>query len=112
MSENENSLFGGSGVTLIVLILFFLTMGNGFGFGGNAAMQGALTRADVQDEIQNASIQNAITNGFANVNSAICATNQNMANTAANITLGMNTGFNSVNSNLQGMSESCYVLLR
>lgn len=74
MSENyDEGMFGGSGLTLIVLILFFLTMNGGFGGFGNAATQGALTRSDLYEGLnsQNTfsefrSLQNEVTNGFAN----------------------------------------------
>jgi len=64
---------------IIILLLFLLFLGGGFGgVGGNAAMQGALTRAEMQD-------------GF---------NNQNTVNTLNNISIGMNNGFNGVNMNL------------
>ena len=102
---NENGIFGGSGITLIVLILFFLTMGNGVWGGNNSAAQGALTRAELYDGLnsQNTfsefrSTQSEITNGFANIN-------QNLSDNFANVTLGMNNGFNTVNSNLQSVAS-------
>ena len=98
--NNDNGIFGGNGASwLIILILFFLT-GGGFGLGNNTA----LTRAELADGLnaQNTfsefrSVQNEITNGFANVNQNLCAgfggVNQNL-----------NNGFNSINANIQGLS--------
>lgn len=85
MSDNyENDcLFGGSGLTLIVLMLFFLTIGgNGMfgGWGGNSAIQGAMTRAELYEGLnsQNTfsefrSIQNEVTNGFTRTNDNLAA---------------------------------------
>lgn len=76
-------------------------MGNGgFGWGNNSAVQGALTRAELYDGLnsQNTfsefrSIENSITNGFANN------------------ALALNNGFNSVNSNINDigyrMADCC-----
>ena len=63
----NNSILDGNGI--IILILFFLMMGGGFGGwgGNNAAVQGALTRADVTDAI---TLQN-LENGIGNVNNGM-----------------------------------------
>ena len=93
--EQNDGIFGSGGTGFIILILFFLTMSSG-GLWNNAnnTNQEALTRAELYDGLnaQNTfsefrSVQNDVTNGFAN------------------LTLGMNNGFNSVNSNIQTIAS-------
>jgi len=101
LTKDNEGIFGGSGITLIVLILFFLTIGGGWGnWGNNASTQGALTRAELYDGLnsQNTfsefrSIQSDITNGFAGVN-------QNLCNNFATTQLALNNGFNGVQSSI------------
>lgn len=92
MKSNENGFLEGNGI--IILILFFLMLGGGFGgFGGaNAAMQGSLTRAEMQD-------------GFNNQNTVNTLNGLNVAvnNGFNGIAMGMNNGFNSVNAGLANL---------
>lgn len=82
MGENGSFLEGNG---IIILILFFIMMMGGFGFGGwggganNAAVQGALTRADITDAITLQNLENGIGNvnngmniGFAGVQNSLC----------------------------------------
>ena len=66
----NGSFLEGNGI--IILILFFIMMmGGGFGgwgAGNNAAVQGALTRADVNDAITFQNIGNGIGNLANSVN--------------------------------------------
>jgi hypothetical protein len=117
---NEYGGFGGAGGTWIwVFFLFFLLAwgGNGFGFGGNGAataaanLNGALTRADLcQDmnfqQLQNdtRSLQNGLCDGFYAVNTTLLnGFNAAQATTNAGFN-GMQrdlcTGFNGVNQNI------------
>ena len=81
MGENGSFLEGNG---IIILILFFIMMMGGFGFGGwggganNAAVQGALTRADVNDAI----------------------TFQNIGNGISGLSNGMNIGFAGIQNSL------------
>ena len=88
MGENGSFLEGNG---IIILILFFIMMmGGGFGpwnnGANNAAVQGALTRADVTDAITMQNLENGIGNvnnglniGFAGVQNSLC----NLAGTMA-----------------------------
>ena len=87
MGENGSFLEGNG---IIILILFFIMMMGGFGpwnnGANNAAVQGALTRADVTDAITMQNLENAIGNvnnglniGFAGVQNSLC----NLAGTMA-----------------------------
>ncbi len=84
----NGSFLEGNGI--IILILFFIMMmGGGFGAwgaGNNAAVQGAITRADVTDAITFQNLENGIGNvnnnlniGFAGVQNSLC----NLAGTMA-----------------------------
>lgn len=56
INGSRDNFLEGNGI--VILILFFLMFGGGFGgFGGNAATQGALTRAEMQDGFNTAEIQ-------------------------------------------------------
>ena len=83
----NGSFLEGNGI--IILILFFLMMMGGFGWNGganNAAVQGALTRADITDAITSQNIENGIGNvnnalniGFAGVQNSLCSLSGNIA---------------------------------
>lgn len=82
-SRNNDTLFGGNGSGFIILILFFLSMGNGFGFGNNYANgawnNGSLTRAELADsqafqnlQYSTSNIKDTVTNGFAGIQQSLC----------------------------------------
>ena len=97
-NRNNDGFLEGNGI--IILILFFLIFGFGGGafggYGGNAAMQGALTRAELYDGLNDSTIirkldgiNSGICDGFYAQNSAIngvgsqvqtccCETNRNI----------------------------------
>lgn len=90
----NNSFLEGNGI--IILILFFIMMmGGGFGWGGNAnnaAIQGALTRADVNDAITFQNIGNGIGNlsntvnmGFAGIQNSLGSLSGQMATTCCDM---------------------------
>lgn len=77
MTRQNDGIFGGNGSWFIVLILFFLGMG-GFGWGNNGNSNSI--KSDLYEGLnsQNTfsefrSLQNEVTNGFANVNQNLCA---------------------------------------
>jgi len=74
---------------IIILILFFLMFaGGGFGgLGGNASLQGAMTRAEMQDGFNNQNTVNTLNNLGIGLNNGFNG-----------IQLGMSNGFNGVNS--------------
>ena len=96
MGENGSFLEGNG---IIILILFFIMMMGGFGFGGgwggganSAAVQGALTRADVNDAITFQNIGNGIGNlansvnmGFAGVQNSLGSLSGTMATQCCDI---------------------------
>lgn len=93
MTKGENGGFlEGNGI--IILLLFLLFLGGGFGFGGgnNAATQGALTRAEMQDGFNNQNTVNTLNN-----------LSMGMNNGFNNIALGMTNGFNGVNNAINNL---------
>lgn len=102
-NEGSGSFLEGNGI--IILILFFLMLGGGFGGGwgnaaGSAAMQGTMTRAEMQDGFNNQNTVNTLNNLSIGLNNGF---NQ--------ISMGMCNGFNSVNQNINNlgfaMQNSC-----
>lgn len=87
MTKENGGFLEGNGI--IILLLFLLFLGGGFGGfgGGNSAMQGSLTRAEMQDGFNNQNTVNSLNNLAMGMNNGF----NNMA-------LGMTNGFNSVNS--------------
>lgn len=70
-NRNNDGMFGGFGGTGVwVFFLFFLLAwgGNGFGFGGNAATQGAITRAELYDGLN----YNQLENGIRGIQNGLC----------------------------------------
>ena len=89
----NGSFLEGNGIIILILV-FIMMMGGGFGWGGgnNAAVQGALTRADVNDAITFQNIGNGIGNlansvnvGFAGVQNSLGNLAGEMANTCCDI---------------------------
>lgn len=87
--RNDNGFLEGNGI--IILILFFLMLGGGWGNnwgGNNAAMQGALTRAELADGFNMNEVQrnqSDIKEGLCGLNSAILQNRYDMAIGNANI---------------------------
>jgi hypothetical protein len=105
-------------------LIFLAMMGNGnFGWGnnnGNAAMQGALTRAELADGLNNQtvlndfrnveseigaanlSLNNAVNSGFNGIQQSLCSgfgsVNSNISNKTFDTINAMNGGFNSLNN--------------
>lgn len=102
-NRDSDGMFGGAGGTWVwVFFLFFLLAwgGGGFGLGNNAAAQGALTRAELYEGLNNQGlengirgIQNGLCDGFYAQNTAIL---QGMNGLQSQLC----QGFNGVNSNI------------
>ena len=92
MTRDNDCLFGGNGSGLIVLLLFFLMMGRGGWNGYDMGMQGALTRAELNDGFMNQNLNmevrsvadnifglnNTVRDGFAESARCCCETNRNI----------------------------------
>lgn len=103
--KDDGNFMGGSGGIWIFLVLILL-LGNGNWYGNNA-YNNAISRADVQEIVNDSQTQQMIGNGFAGTNQSLCCgfagVNQNMNSGFADTALAMNTGFNSVNQNLNSL---------
>lgn len=101
--RGNNGMFeGANGTWVWVFFLFFLLAwgGSGFGFGNNAATQGALTRAELYDGLNNQNLEN----GVRNIQNGLCdgfyAQNTTMLQGFNGIQSALCQGFNGVNNNI------------
>ncbi len=100
--SDRNDGFGGEGgwIWFIVLIVLFGGYGNGGFGGGNAALQGALTRADLSDGFNFAQLEN----GIRGIQQGICdstyALNTTLMNGFHGVDNALCSGFNNVNNNI------------
>lgn len=101
--RGNNGMFeGANGTWVWVFFLFFLLAwgGSGFGFGNNAAAQGALTRAELYDGLNNQNLEN----GVRNIQNGLCdgfyAQNTTMLQGFNGIQSALCQGFNGVNNNI------------
>lgn len=102
-NRDSDGMFGGANGTWIwVFFLFFLLAwgGGGFGFGNNAATQGALTRAELYEGLNNQSLEN----GIRNIQNGLCdgfyAMNTTMLQGMNGLQSQLCQGFNGVNSGI------------
>ena len=102
-ARDNDGIFGGSGVMFIVLFLIFaIFSGRGFlGFGsGDAAAQGALTRAELYDGLN----YNQLENGIRGIQQGLCdgfyAQNTTALQGFNGVERDLCQGFNGVNTNL------------
>lgn len=102
-NRNSDGMFGGAGGTWVwVFFLFFLLAwgGGGFGFGNNAAAQGALTRAELYEGLNNQGLEN----GIRGIQNGLCdgfyAQNTTMLQGMNGLQNQLCQGFNGVNSNI------------
>ena len=107
--SNDNG-WGGDGGWWVLIILFALFGGwggNGAWGGGNAGTQGALTRGDLCmdmnfNDLQNGvrNVNDAVTLGFANLNSTICNQQYDTAGMINAMNVSNLQGFNALQSQL------------
>lgn len=102
-NRDSDGMFGGAGGTWVwVFFLFFLLAwgGGGFGFGNNAATQGALTRAELYEGLNNQGLEN----GIRGIQNGLCdgfyAQNTTILQGMNGLQSQLCQGFNGVNSNI------------
>lgn len=100
MTRGKDGFLEGNGI--IILILFFLMFGGGFGgFGGNnAAVQGALTRAELYDGLNTKEIQSSIQALQSGMCDGFYAVNTTMLNGFNGLQRDLCQGFSGVNANI------------
>ena len=107
MTRGKDGFLEGNGI--IILILFFLMFGNGFGgWGGanNAGLQGALTRAELYDGLNTKGIEDSIRGIQQGLCDGFYAVNTTMLNGFNGIQRDLCTGFTSVNANINQLGYS------
>lgn len=102
-NRDSDGMFGGAGGTWVwVFFLFFLLAwgGGGFGLGNNAAAQGALTRAELYEGLNNQGLEN----GIRGIQNGLCdgfyAQNTAILQGINGLQSQLCQGFNGVNSNI------------
>lgn len=78
LQDRDDGMFGGNSSWIFFLFFLMAWGGNGFGFGGNVAGQGALTRAELYDgftmnniERQIQGVQQGLCDGFYSQNTTM-----------------------------------------
>jgi len=110
MTKENGGFLEGNGI--IILLLFLLFLGGGFGgFGGNnSAMQGALTRAEMQDGFNNQNTVNTLNNLTMGINNGFNSMQMGMCNGFNGINQNLNNGFNGIQSSISQLGfnmEQC-----
>lgn len=105
-ANREDGMFGGNGAWWIIILFLFVFMGGGWGgLGGNAGgLQGALTRADLcQDmnfsQLENAvrGVQSGLCDGFYAMNTSLLNGFNGVDNAICNLGYQTQQGFNTTN---------------
>lgn len=91
-----NNAWNNSPFIWLVFLMMMRWMGNGYGYDGNVAMQGSLTRAELTDGLNNQTLQRDVTD----VRDAIGNVGLMVQNQGANISDKLCCGFNGVNAGL------------
>lgn len=106
LQDRDNGMFGGNSAWVFFLFFLLAWGGNGLGFGGNAATQGALTRAELHDGLNTQNLEN----GIRNLQNGLCdgfyAQNTTMLQGFNGIQRDLCTGFSAVNA---GIAENRFV---
>lgn len=114
-NRTDDGLFGGGGMGGILFLFFLLMMmggfgGAGWGAGNNAAAQGALTRAEMQDAIRLSQIESEIGSARTQIAEGFSGATMNMMQgfSAAQMQLAQNgfqtqQGFCDVNRNIDAI---------
>ena len=99
---NDGFMGGGFGCWWIIILFLFIFNGNGFGWGNrgaeNAAVQGALTRADLCQDMNFSQMEN----GIRGIQNGLCdgfyAQNTNLLNGFAGVQNALTNGFSAVDA--------------
>lgn len=101
----KDGFLEGNGI--IILILFFLVFGGGFGgFGfGNAAAQGALTRAELYDGLNVQDVKASLGDLSTQMNNNAMTSMMSMNNQFAGLQQGLCNSFAGVNQNISNLGH-------
>ena len=99
--------FGGDGWWIIILFLFAFGgwgwFGNGNGSFNSAAMQGALTRADLTDEINFSDLDHAVRDTRVDLSNDYHNLSTNVIQGICDLNGTINSGVNSINTNISNL---------
>ena len=105
LTKDGDGLFGGNvgGILAIIIVFILLFGGNGFGNWGNGYNNGvyqATQNADLYSALVTQDINGNIRTGFSDVNNGICSIEKSILTAQYEDQLAFNNGINSVNNNL------------
>lgn len=99
LTNNKDGIFGGNGILVLIVLILLLGGGlGGMGFGNNAASQGALTRAEMNDGFTSKGIQDSIRGVQQGLCDGFYAQNTTMLNGFNGVERDLCSGIASINS--------------
>lgn len=103
LTKDGDGLFGGNvgGILAIIIVFILLFGGNGFGWGGNnGAVQATLQTGDLYSALVAQDVNGNIRNGFTDLANGQCDISKAILTAQYEDQLAFNSGINSINSNL------------
>lgn len=103
LTKDGDGLFGGNvgGILAIIIVFILLFGGNGFGWGGNnGAVQATLQTGDLYSALVAQDVNGNIRNGFTDLANGQCDISKSILTAQYEDQLAFNSGVNSINSNL------------
>jgi hypothetical protein len=108
-NNNDNGMFGGSGMWMVFFLFFLLAWGGGGwgGFGNNSAStQGALTRGELCQDMNFQSLENSVRGVQSGLCDGFYAMNTGILNGFSGVQRDMCTGFSAVNQGFNGVNQN------
>ena len=104
LTKDGDGLFGGNvgGILAIIIVFILLFGGNGFGWGGNGAVQATLQTGDLYSALVAQDVNGNIRNGFTDLANGQCDISKAILTAQYTDQLAFNNGINSINNNLFG----------
>lgn len=103
LTRGDDGLFGGNvgGILAIIIVFILLFGGNGFGWGGNnGAVQATLQTGDLYSALVAQDVNGNIRNGFTDLANGQCDISKSILTAQYEDQIAFNNGINSINGNL------------
>lgn len=102
LTKDGDGLFGGNvgGILAIIIVFILLFGGNGFGWGNNGAVQATLQTGDLYSALVAQDVNGNIRNGFTDLANGQCDISKSILTAQYEDQIAFNNGINSINSNL------------
>ena len=102
LTKDGDGLFGGNvgGILAIIIVFILLFGGNGFGWGNNGAVQATLQTGDLYSALVAQDVNGNIRSGFMDLANGQCDISKSILTAQYTDQLAFNNGINSINSNL------------